>query len=237
MNLLYLVVAASSFAGGVWAIFRLHCIDRWARILTGVFGLASTGAMFYLGLQGNTWFAPRQRLTYPSAHGQIGSLALQELLPISVGVAGAVVLLAVYVALKEKNLRAISARVRWFTGYALIIGTYFFFSFFPGRLVKDHALYLTSSDLRIIEVAYVFLWSLIILIALLLAFDTTLRRHRGVVIMFLLFVIVVGAWSPFFAPLLATASTGQNSVSLLFIYAMLLPGPVYWLLHQRLRWI
>lgn len=244
MAAFYLVMVPLSVLGGVWLTFRLRPVDPRGRFLTLIVGVAISGLALYRGLQGQSPLTNQQSMgpqSRPQALPALGAGVVPDaitfFLIVMVASFGVFIFYVAYFALKEGNLRVLRTRGPTILGYVLCIGAYFYISIFPMGLVKRHLLHFANQTPYEIAIAYVSLIAILIFVAIVLAFDEEVRRHKAFVTAFFFGCVVVAASSPFVWAVIATAVPAAQPLGVLSVFAMVAPAPTYFLLHYRLGWL
>jgi len=237
-----LAFAGLVLVGGLWVTLRMRSVARSTRALGAIVGAAVIGAAVYQALEERPVLGGGGRVVPPSRAGALAnSSLLAHAVPLAlifvVAIAAAVVYYTVYFLLKERDRALLRIRLPTTIRNAICVGSYVFAAILPMSLEKHEALHLAVWAVQGVVVAYVSLVAAIILMALVLAFDGDVRRHKAVVIAFFAGLVVAGGSSPFVWAALAAAIPAAQPLGVLSIFAMAAPGPAYFLLRYRLGWL
>lgn len=250
MSLLDLIVAGTTAALVILMAFQKRWRTPQKRLLWVGIGASIVGYTLWLAFHAKVELAntfPAAGIRSPSIAGpnQIGAfVSYAKKLGLALGIGTGLWLLLGPLFLIGKHGKSYGAeRIRAsyprFVATIFGVAAYMFAAIYPGGLVKQHALQLSTSQLTLFLVVYVSVIIALIALSGLLITDPDTRRSRWIVIPVLVALSVIGAASPMLALSLGTRLQGlaAQTIGLFGIIAMIFPFPVFWLFHNRLRWI
>ncbi len=243
MTLFELLMLILGILGGLWVTFRMRSIDPWARLLGAIVGAAVIAIAFYQGLHGQSAFSAANsvvrvpRSEVPSSTASILPHAIQLFIIVVVSMAVLAIFYAAYFLLKERHRGVLRTRMPTTLRNILLVSVYMFAAILPMSLEKHHVLHLTNPTIHGIMVAYVSLIAALILVAMSLAFDKELRRHKVAVVAFFCGLVIAAGSSPFIGTLLANDIPALQPIGVLFVFALGAPGPAYFVLRYQLGWL